>query len=192
MTKNKYRKKFVNLIGRVFGRWTVIKLVENDKHGRPQWLCKCSCELCTIKRVYEHNLINKTSTSCGCYMKEHNHKIHYKGTKDINGEYFNRIINAAKKRNLEFALTILYIQELLEQQGYRCALSGVEIKGSVSNNKRVNTYIEMTASLDRIDSSKGYIIGNVQWVHKTVNIMKQALSDRDFIEWCNKISNYRG
>jgi hypothetical protein len=47
-----------------------------------------------------------------------------------------------------------------------------------------------TASLDRIDSSKGYTIDNVQWVHKTVNLMKRELNQQDFIDICNKISYY--
>lgn len=41
--------------------------------------------------------------------------------------------------------------------------------------------------LDRIDSSKGYIEGNVQWVHKDVNMMKQNYSQKYFIEMCKKI-----
>ena len=48
-----------------------------------------------------------------------------------------------------------------------------------------------TASLDRIDSSKGYTIDNVQWVHKKVNMMKKDMSDSEFIAWCNEISSYR-
>jgi hypothetical protein len=46
---------------------------------------------------------------------------------------------------------------------------------------------DFSASLDRIDSSKGYVKGNVQWTHKTVNIMKQAMSDEELIDWCKVI-----
>ena len=52
--------------------------------------------------------------------------------------------------------------------------------------------MEITASLDRIDSSKGYIEGNVQWVHKSVNIMKCDFSSDIFIGICNQISNNCG
>lgn len=44
-----------------------------------------------------------------------------------------------------------------------------------------------TASLDRIDSSKGYIEGNVQWVHKYVNVMKWDFSMEEFLDICRKI-----
>lgn len=43
------------------------------------------------------------------------------------------------------------------------------------------------ASLDRIDSSKGYIPGNVQWVDKRVNYMKQALPEGEFAELCRLV-----
>jgi hypothetical protein len=33
----------INLMGKTFGRLTVIQRVENSKHGEPQWLCTCSC-----------------------------------------------------------------------------------------------------------------------------------------------------
>jgi hypothetical protein len=51
---------------------------------------------------------------------------------------------------------------------------------------------ETTASLDRIDSSKGYIEGNLQWVHKDVNIMKMDLSQVEFIDYCVKVALYSG
>lgn len=52
-------------------------------------------------------------------------------------------------------------------------------------------YLRGVASdLDRIDSSKGYIIDNVQWVHKDVNLMKLSHSKNTFIQICNQVSNH--
>ena len=45
-----------------------------------------------------------------------------------------------------------------------------------------------TASLDRINSKKGYVEGNIQWVHKDINMMKHCLETSDFIKWCEKIN----
>jgi len=44
------------------------------------------------------------------------------------------------------------------------------------------------ASLDRIDSNLGYIVGNVGWTSTIINIMKQNLKLCDFIELCCIIS----
>lgn len=41
-----------------------------------------------------------------------------------------------------------------------------------------------TASLDRIDSKIGYIEGNVQWVHKDINKMKNSHTHATFLQWC--------
>jgi hypothetical protein len=45
-----------------------------------------------------------------------------------------------------------------------------------------------TASLDRIDSNKGYTKDNVVWVHKNVNAFKNCLSHKDFIKICHLVS----
>jgi archaellum component FlaC len=44
-------------------------------------------------------------------------------------------------------------------------------------------------SLDRIDSKLGYIEGNVQWLHKDVNYMKQEYSQEYYIDICKKVAN---
>lgn len=63
-------------------------------------------------------------------------------------------------------------------------LSGVAL---VFSRTRKN---ETTASLDRINSSIGYIEGNVQWVHKDVNKMKMAMVEDKFLYWCKTISQH--
>lgn len=110
-----------------------------------------------------------------------------KGYKDITGAYWWSVKNAAKVRNLDFNISIDYIWNLFTQQNERCALSGIEIK--------LSRYIEkqstQTASLDRIDSSKGYVIGNIQWVHKDINKMKQNFNETYFIDMCTLIAKNR-
>ena len=110
-------------------------------------------------------------------------------SKEYNGvslNTFNRIKSTAKKRNLSFTITRSFINKLFIKQNKKCAISGINIilpKDFLELSTGVGT-----ASLDRIDSSEGYDKANVQWVHKTVNIMKQGLSDSKFIEWCKLIS----
>jgi len=45
-----------------------------------------------------------------------------------------------------------------------------------------------TASLDRIDSSKGYIEENVHWVHKRINVMKGNMSEQEFLNFCEAVT----
>ncbi len=45
-------------------------------------------------------------------------------------------------------------------------------------------------SIDRKDTTKGYISGNIQLVCKRVNIMKHSLTDKQFKVWIKKISKH--
>jgi|APGre2960657404_1045060.scaffolds.fasta_scaffold14445_2 hypothetical protein len=96
------------------------------------------------------------------------------------------IKSGAKMRDLEFQISLEEIWALYESQNKRCALTGVEIafKDGEMNG-------ENTASLDRIDSSRGYVAGNIQWVHKDINLMKGSLSQEDFISLCHTISDHQ-
>ena len=47
----------------------------------------------------------------------------------------------------------------------------------------------MNASIDRVDSMKSYEEGNLQFVHKDVNIMKNKYDQDYFIEVCKLIAN---
>ncbi len=94
------------------------------------------------------------------------------------------------KRKIVFDLTIEEAWKLYLQQNGRCALTGMPIYfglpgfGSNAHNLQDG---EATASLDRIDSNKGYIADNVQWVHKDVNIMKLDLSITYFFDICSAV-----
>lgn len=107
----------------------------------------------------------------------------YNGFRDISGSHWKSMFRSASKRNIEFSVNIEYIWDLYEKQGCKCALSGVPIKFS-----SLWTMRDGTASLDRIDSSKGYIENNLQWVHKDVNHMKWDLTQADFINYCHKVA----
>jgi len=53
----------------------------------------------------------------------------------------------------------------------------------IAGSGRVNTNI----SIDRIDSSVGYVRGNVQFVCDVVNRMKQELLQEELLLWCKRI-----
>lgn len=61
-----------------FDYWTVIKRVEDDKHGQAQYECKCQCG--NKKVVLGKYLVNGTSKSCGCIKNRNFEKV-----KTLNG-----------------------------------------------------------------------------------------------------------
>ncbi len=98
--------------------------------------------------------------------------------------FISGILNHATKRkqHLIFDIDLMYLLQLYENQKGCCALSGVQMT-YIAGNGKVNTNI----SIDRIDSSKGYSKGNVQFVCDIVNRMKQDLSEIDLLIWCKHI-----
>ena len=68
------------------------------------------------------------------------------------------------------------------EQDRKCALSGLPI--SFGRQCRDNP----TASMDRIDSRGPYVVGNVQWVHKHINMMKLDHDQDYFITLCSLVA----
>lgn len=101
--------------------------------------------------------------------------------------FISGILNHAAKRkqHLGFDIDLGYLLQLYSSQDGRCAVSGVKMTYSAGKG-RVYTNI----SLDRIDSAKGYIRGNVQFVCDLVNRMKSDLEQSAFIDWCKTIVRY--
>lgn len=105
---------------------------------------------------------------------------------DIHRSYIYLLKDRAKRKRLKFNLDGNYLWNLFLAQNRKCRFSGLDLVFPKAWGEKSKT--EITASLDRIDSNLGYIKGNVQWVHKTINTMKMNLSDRDFIYLCKKVA----
>lgn len=81
----------------------------------------------------------------------------------------------------EFAQALL---EQWEEQRGRCAYSGLALTRRPPIGKQCtekNPFL--IASVDRIDCSKGYEPGNVQWVSHAMNQARSNVSDEDFREF---------
>lgn len=181
-----------DLTGRKFGFLEVLKMAQTEKSGKKCiWRAICKCHNCGNKNYdADPQAIKRGLTkSCGCdksrYNKMRGEKSSlYKGYGEISGKLWRTITNRANRRKYLMDIDIQYVWELYLKQDKKCALSGLPISFFNSNLKSSKN----TASLDRIDSNKGYIKGNVQWVHKAINIMKNKLDDTLFINLCRKIS----
>lgn len=170
--------KTKDLTNQKFGSLTVIKQVKGDGDCA-KWQCKCDCgNLHLVKSPY---LRRGEIKSCG-NCKEH---WNWQGVGELSGHYYSTLIQNAKKRNLEFNISKQFLWNLFLKQNRKCSLSGEQIFFKRSYGTKNNN--EQTASLDRIDNSKGYIESNVQWVHKDINRIKREYNEDIFLEWVYKI-----
>lgn len=64
----KKEHNFIDLVGKVFSRLSVIKKVGSRKQSRISWLCKCNCGREIV--VLGYNLKNGHTKSCGCLRTE--------------------------------------------------------------------------------------------------------------------------
>ncbi len=58
----------IDLTGKTFGRWKVLRFDHTTSNGDANWFCVCNCG--TIKSVNGYNLRSGRSKSCGCLVVE--------------------------------------------------------------------------------------------------------------------------
>lgn len=182
-------RKSENMSDKRYGRLVVIGKEEHPSTAkRRKLICLCDCgNTCLVRR---DSLVDDAIVSCGCYKDELSRKRRGKnhpkftGFEEISGEYWGSLVDRAKRRSHQLDITAEEAWQIYLVQDKKCALSGLPICFS----SRYDPDTEMTASIDRIDSNKGYTKDNVQWLHKLVNRMKMNLDEDVFIQFCRTIS----
>lgn len=175
--------------GSVFGDRVVIGPAASRNGARfLQTRCKCGtesdvarahlmkgkghrCKVCAVK--------NQTGAKSRAWL----------GGKHLPRTLLNKWRRSAIRRNIIWEIDTDFLDALIEQQDWKCALSGQAL---IFDHGERNGVDRGNASLDRIENAKGYIGGNVQFVTKAVNMAKQALSESDFIKMCVWVTWHRG
>lgn len=175
-------------IGQQFGIWTVISdQIKVGKNRRIHWLCKCKCGNTAWK--VPSDLISGNSTRC----KKCGNKVVFTDNerKEINAlilsKYKQIVHNLATRKkvgNLPFTITPQDLQNLYDQNK-NCMLSGISLEVDLTKS-----LIKQNLSVDIIDPDKGYTPDNIQLVDKRINMMKQSLSQEEFIELCCKVADH--
>ena len=148
-----------------------------------RWLCRCGCG--RMKEVRINHLRGGQTKSCGCRSSRNRHgsgHASWTGHEEMTGSFLSQWRQGAKSRGLEIEITTKELWELFVAQGRMCALTGLPIVFRVRFEKRG------TASIDRIDSTRGYVRGNVQFVHRDINRMKLEYAQDYFINMCRLVA----
>lgn len=176
-------RKEHDLTGKTFHDWKVLRLSDyrSSSDRDRYWHCKCKCgEEKPVRACYLKNGQSKRCVNCG------HERQRIRGRKIPLG-YWSNLKRNALKRGIEFDITKDDVLSTLENQSYKCALSGLPVKFAETASDHLRG--ETTASVDRIDPSKGYVVGNIQIVDKTVNYMKHTLSQKQFIFLCESVTH---
>lgn len=185
---------FKDLTNKRFGKLVVISFgkIKTTKSGHKKYFWKCKCDCGNETLVSRGHLKNKKIQSCGCECYRIGEKFnHFNNYEEIPREFFRRLNYRVRKNKIYVDVSPKYLWNLFLKQNKKCALSGLPVGFYGTNYENPKSKTKYTASLDRIDSSKGYIEGNVQWVHKQINFMKQSMKQEDFIKMCELVVNNR-
>lgn len=95
-------------------------------------------------------------------------------------------IRRVQKRKFETNLDLEYLKEVWNKQNGICIYSKVQL--ILPSIRKKSQYL-YTASLDRIDSSKGYIKGNVHFISIAMNYLKNNMTHEEMLEALNLIKS---
>jgi hypothetical protein len=150
---------------------------------------KNQCKICINKtrKIWRNSNINSFNEKQREYKKNNSEKIKLWRSKNSRINPINKMLNAAKSRakknNLSFDLqkSDIVIPE-------NCPVLGIPLKRNVGGK----THSYNSPSLDRINSSKGYIKGNVMVISDRANRLKNNGKIEEFekiISYMNKYSH---
>lgn len=151
-----------------------IRLGRNKDH----FFCSLSC----ARSYGNRNLSPESREKMSKLMKERLEKNNY--FKDSHKSYkkgeFTYFLNKAKQRSHEVDIDEEYLKSIWTG---RCAITNVPI---IMKQAKIKNTLS-TASLDRIDSSIGYVKGNVQFVSYGINLAKNSFKDNDMRSFIDNI-----
>ena len=158
---------YKDLSGEIFGRLTVIRFLKfatknNKSNSTCHALFECKCSCGKIIEVLGHYLSSKDTRSCGCLKKD------FEAAKKVKAAQTARplaILRAARQRSVLHKLeNNLDMSDIVIPE--YCPLLGIPI---LFKGKKVH---DGSPSLDRIDTTKGYIKGNVWIISHRANTIK--------------------
>lgn len=187
--------KALDLTNKRFGYLIGVKRLEKNKSGQYFWLCKCDCgadHSCLGTSLIRGD--TKRCAKCTIVWNCGRNIARSQTVEEISGAWWSaHVVKRAHGHNSsnrikgktkvhEYNLTVQFAWDLFVKQNKKCILSGIHLtfpaKGKIYGG---------TASLDRINSTKGYTKDNVQWVHKDINQMKNNFSQDYFIQLCKQV-----
>jgi len=172
--------------GTAYGRWTVVEYAGKNKTGRNVLLCKCDCG--TARIIAKEALVSGTSKSCGCLKREMSAervaRLH-PGEAAMMAHY-RSYTSGSVRRMIDFSLSIEEFILLTSKDCFYCGADPVEFKSRQVSVRKFSGYV--ANGIDRIDSSLGYIHGNVVPCCWSCNQGKGKKTKEQFINMCKSVA----
>lgn len=158
-------RKAIEMVGKKFGRWTVIKRSGSNKGSKPMWLCQCECGNQGI--INGASLRKGDSTSCRCYMRE------VSTTHGMYKSRLNKTYRGMKQRCLN------YKNNRYHYYGGRGITMCEEWLGEIGPVNFINWALSNgytdELSIDRIDNEGNYEPSNCRWVNQAAQCRNRGI-----------------
>lgn len=166
--------------------------VESRAINNPKLIESKKCSVCGVnKKASEfyarRNAKNGCSSACKV-CKEARDKERFRDPVKYIKLLHKTMRTNAKKRKLEVSIEIQELLDLYKAQNGICPLSKLKMETEQPHMDSRYDKPLFNISIDRIDSNKGYISGNVQLVCGIMNMMKTYLQQNEFIQYCKLIA----
>jgi hypothetical protein len=101
-----------------------------------------------------------------------------------------RAINRDQKSQT-IDVSLDYVYQVGASQDFFCALTGDELEFTRGGQYWLGKWCNPNScTIDRIDSSKGYVEDNIQLITWRANCLKQHLDNDEFIDFCKDVAYY--
>lgn len=139
-----------------------------------------------IKSVIEQNGLDTSHFLGTSWAKGTVHKNRdYKYLRDEYSGFRSFLTKAKARSDGSCNLTLEDLKSQWEAQNGKCVYSNVDLNLPTKTYKnRSRIY---TASLDRIDSTKDYVKGNIQWISVACNFAKNKMTHEEMLDFCKVI-----
>jgi 5-methylcytosine-specific restriction endonuclease McrA len=177
-----------NMVGKRFGRWTIIAFDSICNKRTYNWLCKCDCG--TSKIIANLVLKRGESKSCGC-LKNEIPLLKNPGETSFNSLFYNYKRNA-EKRDIPFNMSKEDFKLTTSLNCFYCNDPPSQIISKSHSNRELvlehSKYIYN--GIDRINSNLGYSKSNIVACCWKCNVAKNDMDVEEFKNRVIRINSY--
>jgi hypothetical protein len=152
---------------------------QTKKNPNRKWFCTRSCAGAHLGSNLGNNLGNPKNLQPGAGRSKDEYSP------------FRYFIRKARSRRHDCSIDVQYVKKLWEDQEGKCAITGLPLVLHASGWLwEKDTGNPWKPSLDRINSSEGYVKGNVRFVCLIANLAMQSWSDDVLYKFCKAATEY--
>lgn len=185
-------------------RQNLLVLIERVNSRKAKFQCDCG----NTKIIDIRDVIRGKTKGCGCGINNEAQRaaasIRVKKLRELNifipkttrketaiSKFLPLIRKTKNRKEILNTLTAADLQDVLDNQDGKCIYSDVDLifLTSSQHNRKIKIEPYYQASVDRIDSSKGYTKDNVQLVSVACNRAKNIMSDVEMVKFISIIKD---